>query len=394
MADTKQNRRKFLNDGSWLKHKYVVEGLSTIEIGRLLGCTREAVRYSLHKHNIQVNTVLKHPKLEDTAWLKEKYEKEQLSTTEIAKIVGCTKSGVQVALKRNKIELRSSADTIRIQCEKNGSESEMYPLLNDEQWLRKRYLDEGKSLTQISELVGAKNHNSVRQGLQRFGISIRNISDGLTLHREDDGFVMNESVFTGCMLGDATMKCWNRESPQSYPAFRKKNKSYDHVMYVAGLFFGEKAKERVKPADGWLKGKLFPAFRMDSYCHKELRPYFDKWYPAENKYAKVVPSDIRIDEAVLLHWFMDDGSTSFRPERNNSVRLWFCSESFSREDNQQLCDLTNDVFSLRMKPHPCDHGTGWRIKIPESQTNKFFDIIGPCPVEVPSMGYKWKIRAP
>jgi len=48
-----------------------------------------------------------------------------------------------------------------------------------------------------------------------------------------------------------------------------------------------------------------------------------------------VPYDINITPTVLLHWFMDDGSTTQRRKDSKTKQIitTFCTESFSYADN-------------------------------------------------------------
>lgn len=337
-------------------------------------------------------TPLKYPILGNAEWLKEKYVNEQKSTTEIAELIGCTKDGVRVALIRHKIPLRNGREAFYAKKEQTGYGSFKYPLLNDKQWLQRKHFEERWSLIKIAEFVGAKNPASIGQAFRRHGLSPKDFR--LARQEKDDGFIFKEDVLTGCLLGDASLKRSNRKSTESYAAFSKKNKFKDHVEYVFGLILSKEFSSRVKEERRTMNGKVLTYYKMTTSCHKTLQELDDKWYPSWNNYKKVVPADIVINEAVLLHWFLDDGSTSWRKRaRNDSVILTFCSESFEKKDQEMLCEKVNEKFDLRMKLTPYSEGSGWRIKIPESQVNKFFDVIGPCPAEVPSMRYKWKLRA-
>ena len=66
----------------------------------------------------------------------------------------------------------------------------------------------------------------------------------------------------------------------------------------------------------------------------------------------------------------------------------FCSESFVKEDQEMLCERIAAKFPLTPKLMKSQWGTGYRIGLPQSQTQEFFEIIGPPPV--PSLAYKWK----
>jgi hypothetical protein len=74
--------------------------------------------------------------------------------------------------------------------------SRKYKQLNDEQWLRDQYLGKEKSTTQIAKEIGASAGNSVRQALQRFGITVRNQSEAQTIGN-DDTFIFDTNVLNG-----------------------------------------------------------------------------------------------------------------------------------------------------------------------------------------------------
>lgn len=279
-----------------------------------------------------------------------------------------------------------------------------YPLLNDKAWLEQQYLIYKRGTRGIAKLAGAKTPNSARQALIKFGIPLRSISDGLTCNREDDGFIFDEEVLNGCLLGDGWLRKHNRQSDVSYPYFSKGNIYYDHVQYVAQILFGSKWEDRITENYGISSqtGKPTHSFSIRGYSHKELLPVFDKWYPKSNKYVKLVPRDIQLTAKVLLHWFMDDGNSYKRKRKyheqerchkhsrrkTNQIIVVFCSESFSKEDQEFLAKKMYKNFGIKATVRKYTDGTGWRIYIPQSQANLFYETIGPCPV--PSMQYKWK----
>ena len=271
----------------------------------------------------------------------------------------------------------------------DGGKSHRYKLLNDVQWLHDRYVVEGLSTKKIAKLVGAKTPNSVRQALQRASIEIRSVSDGLTINREDDGFVLRKDVIEGGLLGDAGLRIWNKHSDASYPSYTRKNKYKDHVKWASELICDAAAVDKkIKLEIIKKNGKTFKAFRFRTLCHKELLPLYRLWYPESSGFKKVIPQDLEINEVVLLHWFLDDGSTSYIGD-TKQVELCFCSESFTKHDQERLCDTVHQSFpELTPKIRSVNFGTGWRIRIPQSQARVFFDIIGPSPIV--SLAYKWK----
>ncbi len=336
----------------------------------------------------------KYKQLNDKSWLEEQYIQESKSYRQIAKEIGCGATTLLRSLEKHAIKRRDN----------NKSQ---YELLNDYSWMYQKYAVEKMSTKQIAHLAGAKTCNSARQSLIKHGIPIRSVSEGLTCNRIDDGFVLNEysqQVIEGGLLGDAGMKCWNNSSSESNSFFYRRNKHYDHVLFVASQIglSGERVKEHLEFAT-WDKQLSYTVFSLHTLTHKELNHIHKRWYPKENEFIKLVPRDFVLTPISLLHWFMDDGC-SFRRKRehkkinfkhnNNQILITLCSESFSREDNLFLSQQLSDLFNLdaRVRPYTGNNnGSGYRISIPQSQAQHFFEVIGDCPV--PSLQYKWKINA-
>lgn len=341
----------------------------------------------------------KYKLLNDYMWLYEKYINELLSTTDISKLIGCTKDAVRVALIRNDIKLRNAKESNEIRINRKGCGSAKYNLLNNKEWLEEKYLKDKLSTVEISKIVKSKSGNSVRQALIRNSIVLRDRSESATCKRIDDGFLIskdNESVFNGCMLGDAGLYKSNKHNNRCYVGFYKKNIHLEHINYVGSLLFNKPFENMVKLE---ISKEGHKCFVMRSLSHKELIPYYEKWYPVFSGYKKVVPTDLKIDETVLLHWFLDDGCSYYSKKskeyekknwkmRKLQVKIVFCSQSFTKEDQQILCDKINDKFQLGAKLTSTNSGTGWIIKISQKNANKFFDILGNTPVN--KFAYKWK----
>lgn len=108
-----------LADPEWLELNYVTEKKSTTEIAAEIGCSIRAVGAALERNGIkardacasralQCRESYKYPQLNDKEFLKSLYVEQQLSTDDIAKMVG-TPSGnsVRQALIRHGLEVRN-----------------------------------------------------------------------------------------------------------------------------------------------------------------------------------------------------------------------------------------------------------------------------------------------
>jgi len=266
-----------------------------------------------------------------------------------------------------------------------------YPLLNDKKWLREKYEVKGLSTTQVAKLAGAKTANSARQALIRHGINVRSIGEGLTHNREDDGFIINHEVIEGCLLGDASLRKWKKDGPNANAYFAKTNKYYDHIAYVSSLLFpAKKEEEAIKEKKGSGDYSHLTHFHLRSLTRPELNVYFERWYPHWNDYNKVVPEDIEITPTVLLHWFLDDGSSYRRKDRSTKgVYIILSTECFSLAEQNMLCEKIMSTFGIYCKPYPTNSGVGHRICVTQSQTKAVYEVIGYSPVS--SLRYKWKM---
>jgi len=270
-----------------------------------------------------------------------------------------------------------------------------YSLLNDRNWLHKKYTTDGLSTEQIAQLVGCLSCSSVSQSLRRHNINVRSKSEGHRVSRDDDGFVVYKDVIEGCLLGDGSLKVGNRYSDDSYPLFSKRNIHHDHVKYVGELLFGDNADSRIKLVDNTTtlgKGQIYS---LTSLTHPELMELYRAWYPASNDYKKIIPTSIEITPALLLHWFLDDGYSYkyTRLQKYTYTRLEFACMSFTVEELEMLCVKIYEKFGITMfirvhKRNGKIAGTGCEVHVKQGDIPLFYEIIGPPPV--PSLAYKWK----
>ena len=327
-------------------------------------------------------------------WLQQRYVVEKKHLKELAK-----ESAV------NRQTIRNWIDYFQLQ---NGSEYKhrkcIYKELNDKIWLYQKYFAENLSTLQISHLVGANNPNSVRQALQRFGWTTRNRRAGIVRNTEDV-IIINNDFIDGSLLGDSGLGIFNKRSNICCPYLYKKNKYQDHLYWFAKHLYPEEKIElreeihTIKYKGRVIKCKCF-SFRTQS--SDKLKEFYKRWYPATNKYKKVVPKDIILTPKVILNWFLDDGYSTWRhregeicksrdnksyPQNTKQVILGFCSESFSKRENEFLRDKLIKL-GIGASVRKSNGGTGWRIFINQTSTNDFFDLIGECPVD--SLKYKWK----
>ena len=99
------------------------------------------------------------PQLEDAEWLKRHYLTDSASMAAIAAEVGCSVPTVSVALARHGIEARPSG----------GAQARRLPLLEDAEWLKRRYVTADAGIVAIAAEVGCSAGTVIR-ALARHGV--------------------------------------------------------------------------------------------------------------------------------------------------------------------------------------------------------------------------------
>jgi len=390
-----------LMDRDALYQKHVVEELTSYEIADLWDTNQKSVCKALKLYGFNRSiaeasklrrknkpTLSKYKELNDKEWLSKKYLEEKKSCKEIAKDVGCVEESVLSYLKKYNVPIRKNGEW-----QKGSILGSKYDCLNDKNWLYQKYITEKRSTNEMVKLSGCRTPNSVRQALIRFNIPVRSVSNGLTCNRDDDFCLTKEvlQVINGSLLGDGYFGKYSKISDKSYPRFEKKNKHRDHVEYVAKILFSANFNKYIRKVTHFSFGKFHKGYVLRSYCQKKLLGLYKKWYPESNNFKKVVPKCINLTPTVLLHWFMDDGNSYRRKgygRRSRQILITLCTESFVKEDQEWLREQMLEKYDIRSRLAKEKGGTGYRIAIPQSCADTFYDIIGPCPV--PSMQYKWK----
>lgn len=277
----------------------------------------------------------------------------------------------------------------------------IYKQLNDPEWLRQKYEVENLSALQISKLAGCKTSNSVRQSLIKFGMPLRSRRDAQVIGR-DDNLIIDSEILAGTLLGDASLQKSSKTSLIAAPYYTKKCKWEDYSHHV-GRQFSKSGKVLLTFEEVFLQRKRWNAnceyYVFRTLSSSLLTPWYSKWYPSGQK---IVPIDLVLTPKSILYWFLDDGYSTWRnrtnevcgnrdnktyTQRTKQVLMGFCSESFTKQENDYLCEEIGRL-GIGASVRKCNSGSGWRIFISQESTNSFFDLIGECPVD--SLKYKWK----
>lgn len=158
-----------LRDASWLRKRYVDEGLSGRQIALQLDTCSDTVHKWLRKHGIEV----KHrseimsdgdvQKLHDKCWLEREYVDKERPATDIADECDVDSMTVYTWLEKHSIPTR---------CHGISRSDGDIRKLREKQWLRERYIDRQLSTREIAKETSTSK-NAVLRWLRKHSIDIR-----------------------------------------------------------------------------------------------------------------------------------------------------------------------------------------------------------------------------
>jgi very-short-patch-repair endonuclease len=97
-----------LNDCAFLRQKYLVEMSTAAQISKEVGCKSLAVFNALHRCDIPVHSF--HPELHNPSFLRQLYWEKELTKAQLAEIIGCKYVALSNAFKRYGIRTRTKSE--------------------------------------------------------------------------------------------------------------------------------------------------------------------------------------------------------------------------------------------------------------------------------------------
>lgn len=143
-----------LDDPEWIASQ---SGVTSAELARRLGVTPDAVSRARQRHGLLAGIVRqsKYPQLDDRAWLEERYVTDQMTQAQIAKVIGCSRSAVALAMDRLGIQARPN-------------KVPEYPELHDRAWLLQR-IAAGGTASSIARDLGC-HHTTAAAALREHNL--------------------------------------------------------------------------------------------------------------------------------------------------------------------------------------------------------------------------------
>lgn len=181
--------------------------------------------------------------------------------------------------------------------------------------------------------------------------------------------------FDGNMLGDSSIIYKNSKAPN--PRYLHYSKHKEYLLWLSNVtnYFQNRPIWNIARFDK-RTNKTYYAHYIGTKSGEFFKQQRQRWYQGGKK---IVPSDIKIDNLLLLHWFLDDGSKA------SQGGIYFAVDGFSFEEAESLSSKVNKYTNVKTSVH-VNQGNP-RIYIWKRDVKDFYNIIGACPVS--SFNYKW-----
>jgi heme/copper-type cytochrome/quinol oxidase subunit 4 len=193
------------------------------------------------------------------------------------------------------------------------------------------------------------------------------------------------SLIVGSLLGDSHLEK-RKNGVGSRLLLEQCNSNVEYLMWFHKFLATQgycsltppKLHKRIK------EGKIFFHYRINSYTFSSfnwIHDMFYKWDPTQNRYIKVVPSNLGelLTPLSLAIWFMDDGSRA-----GKAVRI--ATNGFTLEEIKFLCHLLYEKFNLVATPSKAGKDKGHILYIHKKSMITFVNLIKPYMIK--SLHYK------
>ena len=289
----------------WLETQYWDEALTQKEMADIAGVTKSTISNYMRKLGIERRSSAeskhygKSKPHDDAEWLTRMYHSEGYTISEIAELADVTQGTihnrmVEFSIPRYERGKRVSGDREQ---------------LEDENWLRERYIDDGMSVGDIAKELNL-SLNPVRRYMQKYGIEFREYSEANRLRHTPLGSKLRD-------------KDW---------MVRKYEDEYWSTVDIANA-----TDTYPKTAQGWLEHHGIPIrpFKESTSLAKMDSPvpelydseYLREEYVEKGKNTPEIGVNLGVDSTVVQRWL-----------RNHGIELRTSAESLAEGNLTPLTD--------------------------------------------------------
>jgi len=309
-------------------------------------------------------------------FLKKEYLENKKSLAQLQKELKIYRTTIIYYLQLNKIPIRSHKEQASIS---SPGGKYLYDDILTENSLINEYIQNKKGVLELSKNFRV-DRGTIKRYLNKYNIPQRSSKEQNLINNPPKTFEVNNearSFIDGLLLGDASIP--QRKDGITPRSLTQACKNKEYLEYIKkrlenyGVLCSPILSRWVK--DERCKNKGYPQSFLQTRRYKTFEIFRERFYPSE---IKIVPSDLIITKDLLLQLYLCDG--------NFYRHITLCLNAFNLEDISFLKSLIERelgiILILRKQKNQ------FMIAIKKSDTKKFLDYIGPCPVKC--YEYKWK----
>lgn len=183
-------------------------------------------------------------------------------------------------------------------------------------------------------------------------------------------------IIEGILIGDGTISC-NHNTKVGRLSISGQHEEFINYCYKLLISYMPNSP-KYTPSDGKKGGT--GVWSISTKNHPDFYKIYNKWYVPK----KDIPDDIKFTDLMLLLWYLGDGSLSSH-EENNSITLYFSTNSFSRDKIEHNLVPKFEEIGIYTSRITKDN----RLFIKSDSIVKLLQYMGKCPVDCYS--YKFDI---
>lgn len=136
----------------------------------------------------------------------------------------------------------------------------------------------------------------------------------------------------------------------------------------------------------------YGAYEFRTFSHdfiKEMRRYM---YTPYKNIANIKQLN-KFNELGLCIWYLDDGGISQAKDKNGKIKsnTLMLNTMLSKEENQIIIDWFFNKWNIKFRQ--CKNHNHYRLECGTKEARKFIELIKPYAEQIPSMGYKLKVKS-
>lgn len=305
-------------------------------------------------------------------FLEKEYLEKKKSILQLKKELNKDWTTIQFYLQLHNIPLRSHKEQASI-----SSPGGKYRYKNKltKTYLVKEYVRRKKGIINLAKDLKI-DQGTIRRYLKKHNIPTRSLKEQLRINNPPKEFNLNNEVKSfvdGLLLGDASVP--KRKDGIKPRNFTQACKYKEYIEYIKnrlsryGVLCSPILSRWIK--DERCKNKGYNQHFLQTRRYKTFELFRERFYPKD---TKIIPRDLIITPDLLLQLYLCDG--------NFYREIRFCLDAFDMESINRLKEFIEEEIDIKLR----NTSTGLFIK--KSDTEKFLNYIGSCPIKC--YEYKWK----